>query len=337
MPGPQGRQPLPERFRAQLLAERPLPPGSTAVVGVSGRADSVALLHLLRGLAGERDLQLIVAHVQHGAGDLPVADAAFVRDLAERLHLPLFLYEDDRPATDADGRAGERARYFTHVRALTGASAIATGETADDLAERLLTTLVTDAPFPAPHLPFPLPDHLRPLLPFTHAECAAFLAAQNIAFRQNPDALGLSPDAQKLRLLVLPMLRRHVQNRALPNLARSAQWLADDHLFIEELARAARAEVGWTAADGRVSFSHGRWTALPASLRRRLLSGAAETVAPAAPFARASLDTLDADCRTLLLGTSATSGALKVTFEDGMLSFVKAHHHSGERSAPHPV
>lgn len=61
-------------------------PAGPWAVGVSGGADSVALLSLLRG---RRDLALHVVHLDHQTrGEASAGDAEFVRELAEKWGLP---------------------------------------------------------------------------------------------------------------------------------------------------------------------------------------------------------------------------------------------------------
>src|SRR5262249_8935747 len=55
--------------------------GETVVVGVSGGADSVALLHVLLRLAPELMLRLHVLHVDHGLREDSARDAEFVQAL----------------------------------------------------------------------------------------------------------------------------------------------------------------------------------------------------------------------------------------------------------------
>src|SRR5688572_20563377 len=63
-----------------------VPPGAWAV-GVSGGADSVALLALLRARS---DLRLVVAHLDHETrGGASAADAEFVRSLAQQWSIPI--------------------------------------------------------------------------------------------------------------------------------------------------------------------------------------------------------------------------------------------------------
>ncbi|HEU4403480.1 MAG TPA: ATP-binding protein [Candidatus Polarisedimenticolia bacterium] len=65
-------------------------PGERVLVAVSGGPDSMALLTLLRDLAGEMRLELHVAHLDHGwRGRAGAADAEFVRRLALRFGLPV--------------------------------------------------------------------------------------------------------------------------------------------------------------------------------------------------------------------------------------------------------
>src|SRR5687767_13247587 len=69
-------------------------PSGRWAVGVSGGADSVAMLLLLRDRA---DLALHVAHLDHQIrGDASKADAEFVKALAERLGLPCTIARRDQ-------------------------------------------------------------------------------------------------------------------------------------------------------------------------------------------------------------------------------------------------
>ena len=60
----------------------------TVIVGVSGGADSVCLLHLLYQLASVWHLDLHVAHLDHALRADSASDADFVQELATAWHLP---------------------------------------------------------------------------------------------------------------------------------------------------------------------------------------------------------------------------------------------------------
>ena len=54
-----------ERVRKTITRYNMLPRGSRVAVAVSGGPDSVCLLHALRELAAEYEVQLSVAHFNH--------------------------------------------------------------------------------------------------------------------------------------------------------------------------------------------------------------------------------------------------------------------------------
>jgi tRNA(Ile)-lysidine synthase len=114
--------------------------GGTAVVAVSGGADSVALLHLV--VAARPDLRVVVAHVRHGLRD-DAADAAAAAASARALGLPLV---ERRAAVAAGAGPEDRARTARYaalreVAAEVAAAAVLVGHTMDDQAETVLLRL----------------------------------------------------------------------------------------------------------------------------------------------------------------------------------------------------
>ena len=74
-----------------IARETMLQQGDRVLVGVSGGADSVALLHVLYPLATDLDISIGVAHLNHALrGKAADRDAAFVRSFSEQLGLPCF-------------------------------------------------------------------------------------------------------------------------------------------------------------------------------------------------------------------------------------------------------
>ena len=80
---------LAERVERTLRRYAMLTGGETVLVGVSGGADSVALLVALLDLSVAWRLSLHVLHVDHGLRPCSGDDAAFVRRLGERLGVPV--------------------------------------------------------------------------------------------------------------------------------------------------------------------------------------------------------------------------------------------------------
>ena len=123
-----------------------LPAGGRVVVGVSGGPDSLCLLHLLCRLRDSLDVDLHVAHLNHGLrGEESDADGRYVRALAARWILPCTHERVDlRKVACERGlaieEAGRLARYafLRRVALEVGAQTIAVGHNADDQAETVL-------------------------------------------------------------------------------------------------------------------------------------------------------------------------------------------------------
>lgn len=127
-----------------------IPPGSWAV-GVSGGADSVALLALLRQRI---DLQLHVAHLNHQTrGSESDGDAEFVAKLAEAWNLPATIARiDDVKEKIADKPANPSALYraarlalFANVVRDHRLSGVILAHHADDQAETVLQRMLRGA------------------------------------------------------------------------------------------------------------------------------------------------------------------------------------------------
>ena len=137
-------------IRRHALLDAPAAPGAEPeriLVGVSGGADSVALLLALRDLGRSGlALALTVAHLHHGLRETTAdEDQSFVENLAKRLGLPCITQRLDVPALAARDSVGveEAARnarraFLARAARSAGARKVALGHTADDRAETVL-------------------------------------------------------------------------------------------------------------------------------------------------------------------------------------------------------
>ncbi|WP_439621775.1 tRNA lysidine(34) synthetase TilS [Gemmata sp.] len=244
------------------------------VVGVSGGADSVALL---RALAASRTGALTVAHVNHGLrGAESDGDAAFVRDLAASLDLACVTKSIDVAALGGNLEStARRVRYefFAEVARDAGAAWIATGHTADDQAETVLHRIVRGTGIQGLRgiasgraggvsPPSASVDEdiggltpaarqiIRPLLAVTRADVLDHLASIGQAFREDSSNADPRFTRNRIRHELLPLLRTFNQD-VVAALVKLATHAADAHEIVTEraaevLAKAERPRVGGT-------------------------------------------------------------------------------------------
>lgn len=177
-------------FAATLLGRK-----DCVLVGLSGGADSVCLLHFLQYLSKEKHFALAAVHVNHGLrAQAADADAAFCQELCAQLDIPFFLKKVDAKKVaqtyDLSPEHGARkARYaaYQQVAKKWGATKLALGHHLDDLAETFLLNLLrgTKAQGLA-GIPLRRPlckgvEIVRPLLCITRADVEAYLAQNKLA------------------------------------------------------------------------------------------------------------------------------------------------------------
>jgi tRNA(Ile)-lysidine synthase len=266
------------RVRAFVHGHLLLDRGEGVVVAVSGGADSLCLLHILAALRADLDLQLHVAHLDHGMRPESAEDAAFVAVEAGRLNLNCTIGRRDVPAVARERRlsvesAARLARYafLREVAASQAATGIATGHTRDDQAETILFHLIRGSGLPGLSGMRPRSgDIVRPLLTLGRHETEAYCAARGLVPRRDPSNLVPNYTRNRLRHQALPLLDA-IQPAAAANIAAAARRLSLDLGFVERCAAAALAAALNTEGAGSIRISVARWREADAALWPHML------------------------------------------------------------------
>jgi tRNA(Ile)-lysidine synthase len=237
-----------------------LPEGARLIVAVSGGADSVCLLHVLKELAPASVTG--VAHFNHKwRAEASDEDECFVGCLASRLSLPFFRAE----AVASHGNREQEARRARQKFFAELGATVALGHTRDDQAETVLFRFLRGSGLAGLAGISPAANGIiRPLIDITRAEVEQYLRARNIRWRE--DATNLDPGfaRNRIRHSLLPQLTRDWN----PNLTVTLARLAD--LANEE-------EKYWDSAVGEVpdlssvELSVSSLTTLPRAQARRLI------------------------------------------------------------------
>jgi tRNA(Ile)-lysidine synthase len=307
------RSPTPKLASATLAIDTALlRPGLRLAVGLSGGADSVALLRALAERSGELGLVLHAAHLHHGLrGAEADADLDFARNLTAQLGVPFHEARVDiaaeARADSASGKAAEsieeaarRVRYgwFRQLMAAGEVDAVATAHTRDDQAETVLGKFLRGAWTEGlsgihPVVEFPEGRILRPLLAASRVEVEAYLRSLGQSWREDSTNQHLTYTRNRIRHELLPLLetwnpqmREHLAQMA--ELARDeeAWWQAELARLTPQLIMPGRpVRGGGRAASEGLALDIVRLAALAPALQRRLLRTAAGQLGAAPDFA----------------------------------------------------
>ena len=223
--------PLAERLRRHVRRARLFPKAGTAIVAVSGGADSVALLDLLHDLVPQLGITLVVAHADHGIQSDSRTVGQSVSALAAKYGLPFELGELHL-GPDATETTARRARYawLAEVRRRRGARYLVTAHHRDDQVETiLLRVLRGSAPAGLAGIAARGRGGLvRPLLPFSRAELVAHVAARGLAHHDDPANRDPRHLRSWVRHALLPLLLERLGPRAVGDVLRLGSHAAAD-------------------------------------------------------------------------------------------------------------
>jgi tRNA(Ile)-lysidine synthase len=288
-----------------------LKPGLRLAVGVSGGADSVALLRALAERSGELGLVLRVAHLHHGLrGAEADADLEFARALAAGLGLP---FHETRVDTTAEAKANtetgkssesieeaaRRLRYawFRQLMASGEVDAVATAHTLDDQAETVLGKFLRGAWTEGlsgihPQVVFAEGRILRPLLGATRADVEGFLKSLGQEWREDSSNRDAAYTRNRIRHELLPLLegwnprlKEHLANMAVLARDEEAWWQTELAKTSQLVMSGKPVRGGGRAAGEGLAIDVTRLAALHPALQRRTLRHAAESLGAASDFA----------------------------------------------------
>ncbi len=204
---------LPARVLAHIRKARLFREPGEALVAVSGGADSVALIDLLRAMAEELRLTLVVAHVDHGILPAGRPVGRTVKQLAEKYGLP-FEFNELNLGPETTETEARRARYawLRDVQKRRGAKYIVTAHHEDDQVETiLLRALRGSAPAGLAGISARSRGGLvRPLLPFSRRELADYAHARGLAVHDDPANHDPRHLRSWLRTTLLPLLHERL-------------------------------------------------------------------------------------------------------------------------------
>lgn len=206
---------------------------SRPLVMVSGGPDSVAMLRALVELGAEP----VVLHVDHGLrGEESREDAAFVRDLCERLGVGCEVRRVSPGGSNVQEEAREeRYRLAKELVEERGLSAIVTGHTADDVAETVLMNLARGAGLRGLAGIPPVRGKIsRPLITARRRDVLRYLKHLRQPYRTDPTNLTPKYARNRVRLEVLPVLEE-LYPGAGGNIAHAASLLREDLEVLEGL------------------------------------------------------------------------------------------------------
>lgn len=243
------------------------------LLGLSGGADSMALLHMLTHWPMS-DLRVSAVHIHHGLrGEEADQDEAFVREYCAKNQTPLIVIHADVAAIAREQRlsleeAGRRVRYeqFEAVCDAVGADYVLTAHTATDQVETMLMHMVRGCGVDGlAGIPALRGRIRRPLLCCQRHEIEQYCCENEIPFVTDSTNHDVQYTRNDVRHRILPLLRE--MNPSVDNaFLRLNKYADEESAYLNEVALTALKSA--QCADGYCAEA---FVVQPAVIRRRMI------------------------------------------------------------------
>lgn len=241
--------------------------GDYVLAGVSGGADSVCMLLLLKELQKEIGFLLEAVHVEHGIRGIESEnDAAFVVRLCEKLDIPLQLHfvqaveyaKEQKLGLEEAARILRYDAYLLSAQNQAGARVkIALAHHADDNAETVLFQMVRGSGIdglsgmrPKRKLAEGV-EVVRPMLGVTRAQIEAYLGKKGQDYCVDATNEDVTYSRNKIRHEILPALST-INSQAIAHINKSATLLRELGDYLQEQVEELGGRVFEEGADGLI-------------------------------------------------------------------------------------
>ena len=296
--------------------------GDSAIVAVSGGADSLALAYALNKEAPDLAITLIAVTIDHQLQTGSADQAKKVQEQLKAMGYQEVIIEKvsvvEKSGLEADARTARYAALDAIAHAY-GASQIFLGHTRDDQAETVLLGLARGSGTRSlSGMATVNGKYARPFLQLTRAQTVAACEEAEITPWNDPHNANEKFSRVRVRNKVMPVMEEEIGPGIAVALARSAAILRDDADALDEMAQAVISRIDLSDLDCAALAE------LPRAIRSRVLRAA--IYAAGAPSGSVSADHLSG-VEALVTswrgqGEASLPGGVKVARISGRLSLL---------------
>ena len=232
-----------DKVRSTIEKHDLIQKGDKIVLGLSGGPDSVCLLHILKLLKSELNIEIYAAHLNHQIRGLEAQkDAMYVSKLCDDLGIIYFVKSIDVPSyckehglSIEEGARILRYEMFFQIKEKTGANKIAIAHNLNDQAETVLMRMMRGTGLQGlKGISYNREDGIiRPLLDVSRDEIEKYCEVNNLNPRIDESNLESVYTRNKIRLELIPYMKENFNPNIIDALVRMSNTIKEDSNYID--------------------------------------------------------------------------------------------------------
>ena len=216
------------------------------IVGFSGGADSLALLHLLKKYADSYPFDLTAVHIHHGIRGIEADDdALFCKEVCKDLDISFIVLHFDikkeaKTHKLTEEEAGRKIRYdsFYSVMKNLNANKIAVAHNQNDQAETMLMRFFRGTGIKGlSGIQVKRKEIIRPLLYINRCEIEKYCKENTLAYRTDKTNQETKYTRNSIRNILLPQIESDYNKNIIATLSRSAEIIREENDFLERMCK----------------------------------------------------------------------------------------------------
>lgn len=229
-----------EKVKKYIEEQQLIKKGDTIIVGVSGGADSMMLLHFLKSHQAFYDLQLKVAHVHHGIRKEADADRDYVEAICKAWQIPCYIHacnikELSKQNKISEEEAGRIERYNFFISLTNQDDKIATAHNTNDQAETMIMRFLRGADTKGLRgIQAKRENIIRPILCLTREEIEVYCKKYKIHYHDDHTNFQTIYTRNKIRLECIPYIKQHFNENIIKTLFEHSQIYQEEEDFLED-------------------------------------------------------------------------------------------------------
>ena len=254
--------------------------GDQIIVGVSGGADSCALLFFLCQIRKKYQLHLKAVHINHGIrGQEAYDDEQFVVKFCQSLEVPFRVHhinvlEEGKKRRLGEEETGRLLRYeiFQKEAEEMSNSKIAVAHHENDQAETVLMRLCRGAGLLGISGISPVRGNvIRPLIECSRNQIEEYCRIHHIDYRTDCTNLDRNYTRNRIRLELIPYLEENLNPKAVSHIARSALLLREEEEYLTKIAQEKFSAMILQTGKDWMILSKKKLIAEPDVIKRRII------------------------------------------------------------------
>lgn len=220
-------------------------PRGILIIGVSGGADSMALLFTLANLRHDLGVQLHAVHFNHRSRPEALRDERFVDSWCKQLNVPLTVgcRQGGRIKHLSEDLARQmRFEFFIKTARRLKAQSVVLAHTRNDLAETVLMRLMRGSGLYGLRAILPRRcldgvNFIRPLMGVSRLDVECYLKLKKVPFCTDATNFSMKYERNKVRHGLLPLLAKEYNPQIINALSDLALTAGEDYEFLSMHAR----------------------------------------------------------------------------------------------------